>query len=55
VYAYTFDKVSIAVVISSAFGLVTVILAKFILKELISKVQGIGIFLTFLGVVGLSI
>jgi len=55
VYAYTFDKVSIAVVISSAFGLVTVILAKFILKELISKDQGIGIFLTFLGVVGLSI
>jgi len=55
VYAYTFDKVSIAVVISSAFGLVTVILAKFILKELISKIQGIGIFLTFIGVVGLSI
>ena len=55
VYAYTFDKVSIAVVISSAFGLVTVVLAKFILKELISKIQGVGILLTFLGVVGLSI
>ena len=55
VYAYAFDKVSIAVVISSGFGLVTVILARFILKEKISKIQGSGICLSFLGVVGLVI
>ena len=55
VSAYAFDKVSIAVVISSGFGLVTVILARFILKEKISKIQGSGIFLTFLGVIGLTI
>ena len=55
VYAYAFDKVSIAVVISSGFGLVTVVLARFILKEKISKIQGSGIFLSFLGVVGLII
>ena len=55
VYAYAFDKVSIAVVISSGFGLVTVILARFLLKEKISKTQGSGIFLSFLGVVGLII
>lgn len=53
--AYAFDKVSIAVVISSGFGLVTVILAKFILKEKISKIQSLGILLTFAGVVGLTI
>ena len=55
VYAYAFDKVSIAVVISSGFGLVTVLLARFILKEKISKIQGSGICLTFFGVVGLVI
>ena len=55
VSAYAFDRVSIAVVISSGFGLVTVILARFILKEKISKIQGSGIFLTFLGVIGLTI
>ncbi len=55
VSAYAFDKVSIAVVISSGFGLVTVILARIIIKEQISKIQSIGIFLTFLGVVGLTI
>ena len=55
VSAYTFDKVSIAVVISSGFGLVTVILARLILKEKISKIQGSGILLTFLGVIGLTI
>jgi drug/metabolite transporter (DMT)-like permease len=47
--------VSIAVVISSGFGLVTVILARFILKETISKIQASGICLSFLGVVGLII
>jgi drug/metabolite transporter (DMT)-like permease len=55
VSAYTFDKVSIAVVISSGFGLVTVILARLILKEKISKIQGSGILLTFSGVIGLTI
>ena len=55
VFAYTFDKVSIAVVISSGFGLVTVILARLILKEKISKIQGSGILFTFLGVIGLTI
>ena len=55
VSAYAFDKVSIAVVISSGFGLVTVVLARLILKEKISKIQGSGIFLTFLGVIGLTI
>lgn len=55
VSAYAFDKVSIAVVISSGFGLVTVILARIIIKEQISKIQSLGIFLTFLGVVGLTI
>ena len=55
VSAYAFDKVSIAVVISSGFGLVTVVLARLILKEKISKIQGSGIFLTFLGVLGLTI
>ena len=55
VTAYAFDKVSIAVVISSGFGLVTVLLARIIIKEQISKIQMIGIFLTFLGVVGLTI
>ena len=55
VSAYAFDRVSIAVVISSGFGLVTVILARLILKEKISKIQGFGIFLTFLGVIGLTI
>ncbi len=55
VTAYAFDKVSIAVVISSGFGLVTVLLARIIIKEQISKIQSIGIFLTFVGVVGLTI
>ncbi len=55
VSAYAFDKVSIAVVISSGFGLVTVLLARVIIKEQISKIQSLGIFLTFLGVVGLTI
>ena len=55
VSAYAFDKISIAVVISSGFGLVTVVLARLILKEKISKIQGSGIFLTFFGVVGLTI
>ena len=55
VSAYAFDKVSIAVVISSGFGLVTVVLARLILKEKISKIQGSGILLTFLGVIGLTI
>ena len=55
VSAYAFDKVSIAVVISSGFGLVTVLLARIIIKEQISKIQSLGIFLTFLGVVGLTI
>ena len=55
VSAYAFDKVSIAVVISSGFGLVTVVLARLILKEKISKIQGSGIFLSFLGVIGLTI
>ena len=52
---YAFDKVSVAVVISSGFGLVTVLLARIIIKEQISKIQTLGIFLTFLGVVGLTI
>ena len=55
VSAYAFDKVSIAVVISSGFGLVTVLLARLILKEKISKIQTLGISLTFIGVVGLTI
>ena len=55
VSAYIFDKASIAVVISSGFGLVTIILARLILKEQISKLQSVGIFLTFLGVFGLII
>ena len=55
VSAYIFDKASIAVVISSGFGLVTIILARLILKEQISKLQSAGIFLTFLGVFGLTI
>ena len=55
VSAYIFDKASIAVVISSGFGLVTIILARLILKEQISKLQSAGIFLTFLGVFGLII
>ncbi len=55
VSAYAFDKVSVAVVISSGFGLVTVLLARIIIKEQISKIQTLGIFLTFLGVVGLTI
>ena len=55
VSAYIFDKASIAVVISSGFGLVTIILARLILKEQISKLQIVGIFLTFLGVFGLTI
>ena len=55
VSAYAFDKVSIAVVISSGFGLVTVLLARIIIKEQISKIQSLGILLTFLGVVGLTI
>jgi drug/metabolite transporter (DMT)-like permease len=55
VSAYIFDKASIAVVISSGFGLVTIILARLILKEQISKLQSFGIFLTFLGVFGLTI
>jgi drug/metabolite transporter (DMT)-like permease len=55
VSAYIFDKASIAVVISSGFGLVTIILARLILKEQISKLQSVGIFLTFLGVFGLTI
>jgi drug/metabolite transporter (DMT)-like permease len=55
VSAYIFDKASIAVVISSGFGLVTIILASLILKEQISKLQSVGIFLTFLGVFGLTI
>ena len=55
VSAYAFDKVSIAVVISSGFGLVTVLLARIILNEQISKLQTTGIFFTFLGVIGLTI
>lgn len=55
VSAYIFDKASIAVVISSGFGLVTIILARLILKEQISKLQSAGIVLTFLGVFGLTI
>ena len=55
VSAYAFDKVSIAVVISSGFGLVTVLLARLVLKEKISKIQTLGISLTFIGVVGLTI
>ena len=55
VSAYAFDKVSVAVVISSGFGLVTVLLARIIIKEQISIIQTLGIFLTFLGVVGLTI
>jgi drug/metabolite transporter (DMT)-like permease len=55
VSAYIFDKASIAVVVSSGFGLVTIILARLILKEQISKLQSFGIFLTFLGVFGLTI
>lgn len=55
VSAYIFDKASIAVVISSGFGLVTIILARLILKEQISKLQSTGIVLTFLGVFGLTI
>ena len=55
VSAYTFDKVSIAVVISSGFGLVTVLLARMVLKEKISKIQTLGISLTFIGVIGLTI
>ena len=55
VSAYIFDKASIAVVISSGFGLVTIILARLILKEQIAKLQSVGIFLTFLGVFGLTI
>ena len=55
VSAYIFDKASIAVVISSGFGLVTIILARLVLKEQISKLQSVGIFLTFLGVFGLTI
>ena len=55
VSAYTFDKVSIAVVISSGFGLVTVLLARMVLKEKISKIQTFGISLTFIGVIGLTI
>jgi len=55
VSAYIFDKASIAVVISSGFGLVTIILARLILKEQITKLQSVGIFLTFLGVFGLTI
>ena len=47
VFAYAFDKASIAVVISSGFGLVTVVLARLILKEQISKLQSVGIILTF--------
>ena len=47
VSAYIFDKVSIAVVISSGFGLVTIILARLILKEQISKLQSAGIFFNF--------
>jgi len=53
--AYAFDKVSIAVVISSGFGLVTVLLAKVVLKEKISLIQSVGIFFTFAGVIGLTI
>ena len=55
VSAYAFDKVSIAVVISSGFGLVTVLFARLVLKEKISKIQTLGISLTFIGVVGLTI
>jgi len=55
VFAYIFDKASIAVVISSGFGLVTILLARLILKEQISKLQSAGILLTFLGVFGLAI
>ena len=55
VSAYAVDKESIAVVISSAFGLVTAVLARIFLKEKISKIQSAGIFLTCSGVVGLLI
>ena len=55
VYAYAIDKESIAVVISSGFGLVTVLLARLVLKEKISIIQTLGISLTFIGVVLLLI
>jgi len=42
-------------VISSGFGLVTVLLAKVVLKEKISLIQSAGIFFTFAGVIGLTI
>ena len=55
VSAYTFDKIGIAVIISSGFGLVTIVLARIILKEKIEKIQKMGIVLTFIGVACISI
>ena len=52
--AFIFDPIGVAVVVSSAFGLVTIILARFILKEKIEKFQILGISITFIGIVGIS-
>jgi drug/metabolite transporter (DMT)-like permease len=54
VSAYVFDPIGIAVVVSSAFGLITIILARFILKERIEKLQILGISITFIGIIGIS-
>ncbi|MAV82596.1 MAG: hypothetical protein CMI90_03920 [Pelagibacteraceae bacterium] len=54
VSAFVFDPLGIAVVVSSAFGLVTIILARIVLKEKIEKIQISGIIFTFIGVVGIS-
>ncbi len=54
VSAFVFDPLGIAVVVSSAFGLVTIILARIVLKEEIEKIQISGIIFTFIGVVGIS-
>ena len=54
VSAFVFDPLGIAVVVSSAFGLVTIILARIVLKEEIEKIQISGIIFTFIGVFGIS-